>query len=206
MPDFFRTLRRYTGATRGAAGAVDGAAALAGFLQSRASYVAQHTLFGYMKTRAGMKFPLLFEDAAMLQSMNIAKWRVYLACLSDLAVYSGVLLRLHAGAPGERVRAVVTAAVEQALAENGAPDDAGDGFAEAAREVRLRIARVDFDALGDDESAFSESPRALVDWAPVVDELKSLDAEIIRNSVRFRWHEIRRELRKRLRAAEVVAA
>ena len=30
-------------------------------------------------------------------------------------------------------------------------------------------------------------------WAPVKDELKELDEEIVRNSVRFRWQEVRRD-------------
>ncbi|MGR3915084.1 MAG: esterase, partial [Gammaproteobacteria bacterium] len=179
--------------------------ALGEFVESRASYVAQTALYGYMKTRAGTRFPALFEDAAMLESINIAKWRIWLACLSDLAVYCGVLLRLRTRAPAARIRAMLARVADEAVARAGAPADAGADFSAAVREMHARISCADFDALGDDDSAFTESPEALVYWAPIADELKARDAEIIRNSVRFRWQEIRRGLRKRLRAEEVAA-
>ena len=40
--------------------------------------------------------------------------------------------------------------------------------------------------------------------APVVDELKEFDEPIVLNSVRFRWQEVRRELRKALDAEAVL--
>lgn len=200
-------LKRYLGLGRRAgAVALDTPGALGEFLDSRASHVAQTTLYGYLKTRAGTRFPALFEDPAMLASINIAKWHIWLACLSDVAVYSGVLMRLRTGQPAEAVRAVLGRVVARTLDECGAGQEAGDDFAAAAGRVRERIASCDLEALLDDDSAFTESPRALLYWAPIADELKRRDAEIVRNSVRFRWQEVRRDLRRRLRARQVVAA
>jgi hypothetical protein len=51
-----------------------------------------------------------------------------------------------------------------------------------------------------------ESPPALVKWAPIIDELKRLDEAIVRNSVRFRWQEVRRDLRRDLDPAAVMAS
>ena len=59
--------------------------------------------------------------------------------------------------------------------------------------MRERVARTDWLAVGDQEAAFTESPTALVRWAPIIDELKQLDEDIVRNSVRFRWQEVRRD-------------
>ena len=47
---------------------------------------------------------------------------------------------------------------------------------------------------------------ALVEWAPIGDELKQYDAEIVRGSVRFRWQEVRRDLRRDLDAEAVLAS
>ena len=58
--------------------------------------------------------------------------------------------------------------------------------------------RCDWRAVDDDESEFSASPEALVRHAPIIPELMALDEEIVRNSVRFRWQEVRRELRAKL--------
>jgi hypothetical protein len=57
----------------------------------------------------------------------------------------------------------------------------------------------------DNAVAFSESPGALVRWAPIMEELKQLDEDIVRNSVRFRWQEVRRDLRASLDAEALLA-
>jgi hypothetical protein len=46
--------------------------------------------------------------------------------------------------------------------------------------------------VGDKEAAFTESPKSVIKWAPIADEMKRLDEEIVLNSVRFHWQEIRR--------------
>ena len=47
-------------------------------------------------------------------------------------------------------------------------------------------------------------PDPLVYWAPIVDELKSSDESIVRNSIRFRWQASRRELQEALEPAWVL--
>jgi hypothetical protein len=96
--------------------------------------------------------------------------------------------------------------VEGILAATGMPADAGEEFEAGAQRVRARIALCDWSSVADDESAFSESPGALVRHAPIVDELKQLDEPIVRNSVRFRWQEVRRDLRRDLDAIAVLGS
>jgi len=173
-------------------------------LATRSSFVAQTSLYGYMRTRAGVRYPELFEDEGFIRLLNVAKWHVWLACLSDLAVFTGGLLRQHATTiqVGTLMRAVVSAILD----ETGIPADAGEEFAAHADRVRARLAACDWDQVTDDEGPFSESPTALVRWAPIVENLKELDEEIVRNSVRFRWQEIRRELRRDLDAEAVLGS
>jgi hypothetical protein len=85
----------------------------------------------------------------------------------------------------------MVAVVEQVLARTGSPAEAGAEFPAHAARVRDRVARTDWLAVGPDGAAFTESPASLVRWAPVKDDLKVLDAEIVRNSVRFRWQAVR---------------
>jgi hypothetical protein len=182
------------------------AAALRRFLQTRASFVAQMTLYGYLRTRAGARFPELFDDDEFIASTNIARWHIWLACLSDLAIYAGAMVRHNSGAADADIGRLMQQIVEEILAENGTPAEAGPEFAGHADRMRTRIALCNWSAHTDGAAAFVESPTALVHWAPIVDELKALDEEIVRNSVRFRWHEIRRHLRQTLDAAAVIAA
>lgn len=201
-----RQLRNYVGLGRKREDPVRDADGLARFLDTRASFVAQTSLYGYLRTRAGMRYPELFDDDPFVTSINIAKWQIWLACLSDLAVYSGALLSRESGSQEHDVRAIVSGAVEDILTRTGVPEEAGEAFAPGVQQVRHRVAECDWAVLGDDEAAFTESPGALVEWAPIVDHLKQLDAEIVRNSVRFRWQEVRRDLRRSLDAAAVLRA
>jgi hypothetical protein len=173
-------------------------ASLQQFLETRASFVAQTSLYGYLRTRAGMIYPQLFENDEFVRSVNIAKWHIWLACLSDLSVYAGGLLVRHPGASPAAVGALIDQVVTAILAKTGTPADAGDEFAAHAERVRARVAACDWNEVTDDETAFSASPTALIRWAPIVENLKELDEDIVRNSVRFRWQEIRRDLRRNL--------
>lgn len=182
------------------------AAALRAFLQTRASFVAQMTLYGYLRTRAGARFPELFDDDQFIASTNIARWHIWLACLSDLAVYAGGMVRHNSGASDADVGRLMQRLVEEILVENGTPEEAGAEYSGHAGRVRTRIALCNWGAQTDGDAPFVESPTALVHWAPIVDELKALDEDIVRNSVRFRWHEICRQLRQALDAAAVIGA
>jgi hypothetical protein len=179
--------------------------ALRRFLQTRSSYVAQMTLYGYLRTRAGTRFPELFDNDEFVVSMNIAKWHVWLACLSDLAVHAGTLLRRSGAGSAASIGATIRGLVDDILRETGTPGDAGPEFGPHAQRVRARLALCEWRADAADADAFVDSPTALVHWAPVVDDLKALDEEIVRNSIRYRWLEIRRELHRNLDAAGVLA-
>jgi len=174
------------------------------FLHTRSNYVAQHSLYGYLRTRLGIRFPEMFNNDAFVRSINVAKWHVWLACLSDLALYAGGLTLQRTHAPVADVASLVSETVEGILGEVGHPEEAGDQFAEHAGRVRARVALCDWKSIADDDSAFTESPTALVRWAPVTEELKVFDEEIVKNSIRFRWQEIRRALRDDLDAARVL--
>lgn len=200
-----RALRDYLGGRRTSALAVADRAELGRFLESRANYVAQFSLNGYLRTRAGVRFPELFDNDEFVASIKQATWHMWLACVSDLAVYSGLLILQRTNTSPDVVRRLMQSVLDKLLASHGTPEDAGPDFGAHAERVRARLAQCDWSGLADDESAFTESPEALVRYAPVIDELKALDAPIVRNSVRFRWQEIRRELRRALNAEALLA-
>ena len=201
-----RVLAEYLGAGRaGRKRRVADPAALEEYLETRASRIAQTTLYGYLRTRAGTRYPVLFENDAFVVSINHAKWQMWLACLSDLAVYAGGLLAHRSGAGPAVAGAAVGRAVGAILERTGTPEDCGPLFAEGVEAVRNRVNGCDWDAVRDDETAFTASPEALVRHAPIIRELMALDEEIVRNSVRFRWQEVRRELRATLDADAVLA-
>lgn len=205
--ELWTMLRSYFGLGREAAQEpIDTPEALSRFLDKRASFVAQTSLYGYLRTRAGMRYPELFDDDPFVASINTAKWHVWLDCLSDLAVYAGSRIAQQVPREMPRVARMMVVLVDGVLAQAGTPAEAGATFEAHAHRVRDRVARTDWLAIGQDEAAFTESPAGLVRWAPVMDELKELDEEIVRNSVRFRWQEIRSDFARHLDARAVLGA
>ena len=168
---------------------------LADFFYSRASWVAQTSLYGYLKTRAGTRHPQLFEHPDMLASINQAKWRLVLACLGDIAVYAAC--RLHRTDPGQ-ARPWVREALARVYDQIGLPEEAGPRFDERRQAVLTRLDNAVLGPIPEDENPFTESPEVLIDCAPVSDEFKQTDANILRSSIRTRWYPVRRELDKKL--------
>ena len=177
---------------------IDGRDALARFISSRASHVAQASLYGYLRTRAGTRFPTLFENPDILKSINIAKWHIWLACVSDLSIFLGQCMHQSGKLDESGLQSLLPDAVGQLLAETGEPDEAGPDFAGAREKVVQRIAACDWKLERDDDTVFSQSPEALFYWSPIADELKENDETIVKNSIRYRWIEIRRNGRKLL--------
>jgi len=175
------------------------------FIRTRSAHVAQTSLYGYLRTRAGTRFPELFDNDEFVASINIAKWHVWLDCVSDLAVHAGGLLQRHAGGNAQ-AGSLMREIVDGILRETGAPAEAGGEYGAHAERVLARISLTDWTALPEQEDVFGQSPSSLVYWAPIVDELKQLDEEIVRNSVRFRWQEVRRELDRLLDAGAVLVS
>lgn len=176
------------------------------FVESRASHVTQTSLYGYLRTRAGSRYPDLFANDAFLVAINAAKWNVWTACVSDLTVYAGVVIA-NAGIHGEEVCArVMNRIVEDILGSTGTPAGADVAFPRLAAELRHRVQSCRWHEARHNEPVFTESPDALVRWAPVMEELKQLDADIVRNSVRFRWVEVRQEFRRLLDVEGVLAS
>ena len=60
---------------------------LQNFVQERSAHVTQTTLYGYLKTRIGTRYVLMLDDEKYSESINIAKWNIYVEAISDLTLY-----------------------------------------------------------------------------------------------------------------------
>jgi hypothetical protein len=175
--------------------------AMAYFVQTRSAFVAQTALFGYLKERMGTSYPRYFEDEVFSVSIRQAQMRVYTACSADLAVFAAAMTATGAGLADEKTKRLARICFDRALRNRGRelevePSAEIERFHERTNRTVWRQA-----AIG--ENAFIESPPELIAAAPVMDEYKSLDEEIVVNSIRFRWRDIREQLRKRLDAAAI---
>ncbi len=176
---------------------IEDAEALGQFINSRSSHVAQTALYGYLRTRAGTRFPELFKNPDILISINIAKWHIWLACVSDLCIFIGQQMHQSGRDPAE-IESLMSSMLDRILRQTEIPPEAGEDIESALEKVDQRINTCDWSQERDDDTIFSQSPTALYYWSPIADELKQRDEIIVRNSVRFRWIEIRRSVRQQL--------
>lgn len=184
---------------------IDSVAGLKDFAATRSAYIGQKTLYGYVKTRMGIRYPAMFEDKQIIASLNIAKVYVFAGCLSDLTIYA-VAVCLHGQPAGddERVK-LARYCYETALRENAV--DAPEPFSTQAGidEFNQRLADTDWQNGALQPENFTASPKALYRWAPIAAELKRFDAEIVENSIKYAWRDIREQFKNRIDGAAVYA-
>lgn len=183
---------------------VETVADLAHFVESRAAYIAQTSLYGYLKTRMGTRYVLVFEDEAFAKSINFAKWRVYAGCLSDLAVFAAATAA-PGGLEDAEAAGLARHCFERSKDNAFVGEDMDELRAAMSEEFATRLNWINWREAAGGEHAFSVSPRELVRWAPIADELKTHDEEIVTNSIRFRWRGVREQLRKRIDAQAICA-
>jgi hypothetical protein len=184
---------------------IDNLAKLETFVVTRSAYLAQKTLYGYVKTRMGIRYPAMFADANVIASLNIAKMHMLAACLSDLTVY-GVAQALHNQPIGNAERETLALRIFQAgLRDNSGEAPPQFSAEDAVDAFKRRLAETDWRKTALLPDNFTASPRALLRWAPIADPLKKFDSEIVANSVKFAWRDIREQFRKRIDAAAVGA-
>ena len=189
-------------------GPLDSPESVGRFVATRAAFMAQKTLYGYLKTRMGTRYPSVFEDDVFVASIDIAKLQVFAACLSDLSLYAATRALEGSEAPLEARRALALVCFEQGLADNAAAAAGVEAFstADAKAAFERRLAFWDWADGPKGADIFSESPAALVRWAPIAPELKQFDREIVENSIKFKWRDTRRDFERRLDDAAVAAA
>ncbi|WP_159589988.1 hypothetical protein [Chelativorans xinjiangense] len=178
-------------------GPIDTVDALARFAHTRAAFVAQKKLYGYLKARMGTRYPSMFEDAVFVESINVAKRHVFAACLSDIAVHSVARVVAAGGLEEEAGRLLALHCYDAGLDANR--DDLEDEAMLAAWRAAFsaRLAKAHWENLAAGGDSFTESPQALYHWAPIDETLKRYDREIVENSIRFAWAEVTRDFRKR---------
>ena len=176
------------------------------FVHTRSAYVAQTSLYGYLKTRMGRKYVEIFKDPKFAPSLNTAKWQVFAACLSDLCVHSVALAAKQGELNADEAAELALQCYRQCI-EQTFKGELAAGLAPAAVEdfeQRCRAAIWPNASVG--ANAFTRSPKALADASPVSEEFKRLDRHIVENSVRFRWNDVRHQLGRRLDAAALCAS
>ena len=165
---------------------------LAEFIQKKSAWVAQVTLFGYLKTRMGTKWVLHFDDEKFLASINLAKWNIYSIALQDLTFYSLSYLKVFSDFQDTNKASEIYDAIIANEIKNGMPSDV---VANARETFSERLKKIDWSTYYK-SWPFNESALALYKWAPVAEDLKTLDRKIVLNSMILKWENIEKEFLK----------
>ena len=164
---------------------------LENFIQERSAHVTQTTLYGYLKTRIGVKYIAMMEDEKFLQSINIAKWNIYMVALADCAFYVFSYLIVEKNLKVNDCKEVFLSIIEKEK-KNGLSDEI---FKNGKDNFLKRLETVNFNNYYL-ENPFKESGEALYYWSPIADELKTLDKKIVLNSISLKWGLMKDEFKK----------
>ena len=172
--------------------------ALTHFVHTRSAYVAQTSLHGYLKARMGTSFRYFFTDDEFSKSIRIASINVFLSCLADLTIFAVATATRGNGVDSRTAATLAEHCYRDAASRCLDPDDWRHVQDDPEERFAARATLTNWKDAADRESAFTWSPRDLVRMAPVVDDYKERDEEIVTNSIRFRWQDVRRQFRKRV--------
>jgi hypothetical protein len=165
---------------------------LRSFIQKKSAWVSQVTLYNYLKTRMGTKWVLHFDDEKFLASINQAKWNIYSIALQDLTFYSLSYLNVFYNYQVTESSKKIYEEILNEEFNNGMPQEI---ILRGKEKFTQRLQKVDWDTYHK-SWPFNESALALYEWAPIAEELKTLDRKIVLNSMILKWDNIKDEFAK----------
>ena len=159
------------------------------FIQNKSAWVSQITLYSYLKTRMGTKYVLHFDDEIFLSSINKAKWNIYTIALQDLIFYTLSYLNVfHNYQETIKAKDIYEEILHNEM-QTGMPQEV---ISIGKEKFNERLQKVDWKNYYN-SWPFNESALALYEWAPIADELKTLDRKIVLNSMILKWDNIKKE-------------
>ena len=156
---------------------------LKNFIQERSAHVTQTTLYGYIKTRIGSRYAMMFEDEVFLKSINLAKWNIYMAALADCTFYVFSYLIDKKNLKQNDALEIFIQIIENERS-NGLEDKL---FEKTKLEFNEKLKEVDWKKYHQD-NPFKNSGLSLLKWSPIADNLKVFDKEIVLNSIKLKWN------------------
>ena len=164
---------------------------LAIFIKEKSAFVTQSTLYGYLKTRMGTRYVLHFDNDVFMSSVNLAKWNIYYVALQDLTFFTFSYLRVNFNYNNTYQAKEIFYKILDDETSNNMPLDIID---EAKKTFDERFKSINFETYYKD-LPFNPSALSLYKWAPIAEELKSLDRKIVLNSMILKWDIIKDEFR-----------
>jgi hypothetical protein len=165
---------------------------LENFIQTKSAWVTQVTLYSYLKTRMGTRYVLHFDNDEFMSSVNLAKWNIYSVALQDLTFFTFSYLKVNFNYKNiDQAKEIFFKILDDEISNKMPLDiieEAKKNFDERFQNLNWEIYHKDL--------PFNPSALSLYKWAPIAEELKSLDRKIVLNSMILKWDIIKQEFEK----------
>ena len=159
------------------------------FIQTKSAWVTQVTLYNYLKTRMGTRYVLHFENDIFMGSVNLAKWNIYSVSLQDLTFFTFSYLNVNFNFQEiSKAKEIFNKILDDEIS-NKMPleiiETARKSFDERLEKINWNEYYLDL--------PFNPSALSLFKWAPIAEELKTLDRKIVLNSMILKWDVVKKE-------------
>ena len=162
------------------------------FIQTKSAWVTQVTLYNYLKTRMGTRYVLHFDNDVFMASLDIARWNIYSVALQDLTLFTFSYLKVNFNYQNlDQSKEIFSKILDDEIS-NKMPLDI---IEEAKKTFNERLQNINWEIYYKD-LPFNPSALSLYKWAPIAEELKTLDRKIVLNSMILKWDIIKKEFEK----------
>ncbi|MDA8835630.1 esterase [Candidatus Pelagibacter bacterium] len=162
------------------------------FIQTKSAWVTQVTLYSYLKTRMGTRYVLHFDNDVFMASLDIARWNIYSVALQDLTLFTFSYLKVNFNYQNlDQSKEIFSKILDDEISNKMPPDI----IEEAKKTFNERLQNINWEIYYKD-LPFNPSALSLYKWAPIAEELKTLDRKIVLNSMILKWDIIKKEFEK----------
>ena len=127
-----------------------------------------------------------------MSSLNIAKWNIYSVALQDLTFFTFSYLKVNFNYQDINQGKEIFNKILDDETSNKMPLDI---IEEAKKTFNEKLQNLNWETYYQD-LPFNQSALSLYKWAPIADELKSLDRKIVLNSMILKWDVVKQEFEK----------
>ena len=153
------------------------------FIKEQSLWVSQVTLLGYLKTRMGTQYVKAFENKDLINSINLAKEQICIISFQDLNLC--LLSYMKINNLTDLTKSSLQ--IHQEIIEETPLELSKEEIQKNINYFKQRILHIDW-LNHFNNNPFNQSCNALFKWAPIADELKQLDEEIVLNSMALKWN------------------
>ena len=162
------------------------------FIQTKSAWVTQVTLYNYLKTRMGTRYVLHFDNDVFMASLDIARWNIYSVALQDLTLFTFSYLKVNFNYQNINQSKEIFFKILDSESSNKMPVDI---IEEAKKTFNDRLQNINWETYYKD-LPFNPSALSLYKWAPIAEELKTLDRKIVLNSMILKWDNVEKEFKE----------